>query len=162
MKTERMNERGIALECSTCERANRVPFKRLHRRGKCAMCKTPLPYVHHTVEIKTDEAFDNLIQQSSVPVLLELWGGTQSNGAQCCAQCEAQMPASELEVVASCAQGDYIVARVDLSVHTYLKERYNVRESPTMILFVKGIDMGRLQQRMTAAELERYIRSVMR
>lgn len=154
MTTERMNERGIALECSACERANRVPFERLHRRGKCAMCKTPLPYVHHTVEIKTDEVFDNLIQHSSVPVLLEFWGGSLAS--------EAQMPASELEVVASCAQGDYIVARVDLSVHTYLIERYSVRESPTMILFVKGIDMGRLQQRMTAADLERYVRSVIR
>ncbi len=151
---DRMNERGVSVTCTTCERRNRVPFSRLHRRGKCAVCKTLLPYVHHTVSVKYEDGWKNLIAEASVPVLVEFWSSDSQD--------EEAMPASELEVVASCAQGDYIVARVDVSVHTYLVERYSLHTTPMMVLFVKGFDMGRLQHRMTASELEKYVRSVLR
>lgn len=149
-----MNEHGIVVECTACERRNRIPFARLHRRGNCAACKTPLPYVHHTVSVKYETVFDNLISKVSVPVLVEFHGGAGAD--------PDAMPASDLEVVASCAQGDYIVARVDVGVHIYLTERYAIRSTPTLILFVQGIDMGRLQHRLTAAGLEKYVRSVLR
>ena len=140
-----INERGVVVTCSVCEARNRVPYEKLHRRGRCAHCDTLLPYVHRLLEVWRDDVLDALLKRSSVPVLIEF---------------TREGKTTELDVVASCAQGDYVVAHLDTGRNPTCGARFDLRATPMTIVFVGGVDLGRLQHQLSASELERYVRSV--
>lgn len=144
-----VSEQGIALVCRVCEARNRTPFDKLHRRGQCGQCGSILPYVTQLVRFDWEGIFWRLVRQSSVPLLM---GFVARSGE------DTELEA-DLEVVASRADGDYVVGLIDMRLNPQLMQKLDLRKLPSFILYKQGIDMGRLFHPLDANGFERYVRS---
>ena len=84
--------------------------------------------------IKTDDAmFDSDIHKTNV-TLVDFY-------ADWCQPCQQMAPI--LEDVARDGFGDVGVLKVDVDQNKFLSERYNIRNIPTMLLFVNGMEIAR-------------------
>ena len=84
----------------------------------------------------TDANFEQEVLKSSLPVLLEF-------GAVWCQPCKRLEP--ELAVLGQEWSGKVLLAKVDVDESAALASRFGVMGVPTVILFVKGAAMQRMQ-----------------
>jgi thioredoxin len=83
----------------------------------------------------TDATFEVEIEQSSQPVLLDLW-------APWCGPCLSLAPA--IEQIASELAGKVKVAKLNIDENPATTARFGVRSIPTMLLFKDGKERDRL------------------
>jgi thioredoxin 2 len=58
--------------CPNCQTKNRIPARHLAHTGRCGACKDNLP--PYAEPLAADVAlFDEVVQQSAVPVLVDFW-----------------------------------------------------------------------------------------
>lgn len=95
----------------------------------------------------TDEAFEKVVMQSQVPVIVDFW-------APWCNPCK--MIAPTLEKLASEQEGRLIVAKVNTDENPEWMNKFGVQGIPTL-LFVSG---GKVVHRQTGALPERMLREV--
>ena len=95
----------------------------------------------------TDQAFDNTVLQSKIPVIVDFW-------APWCGPC--RMVAPVLDKLAKEYAGRLLVAKVNTDEHPEWANRYNVQGIPTM-LFVAS---GKIVHRQVGALPEPILREV--
>jgi thioredoxin 1 len=95
----------------------------------------------------TDEAFDKVVMQSSLPVIVDFW-------APWCNPCK--MIAPTLEKLAKEQDGKLIVAKVNTDEHSEWMQKFGIQGIPTL-LFVSG---GKIVHRQVGALPERMLREV--
>lgn len=78
-----------------------------------------------TIEV-TDDNFEALVLQASLPVLVDYW-------APWCAPCK--MIAPILEVIASEYEDRLIVAKIDIDEHSRTPAKFSIRGIPTLMIF---------------------------
>ncbi len=88
-----------------------------------------------TVTTLTDTTFDETVQGSDVPVLVDFT-------AAWCPPCQKLAPI--LEEVATELDGRLTVTRLDVDDHQSMAVRYGVQSMPTLLVLVDGVEKHRL------------------
>lgn len=95
----------------------------------------------------TDESFEQVVMQSTLPVIVDFW-------APWCNPCK--MIAPTLEKLAKENEGKLIVAKVNTDDHAVWMQKFGIQGIPTL-LFVSG---GKVVHRQVGALPERMLREV--
>lgn len=126
-------------QCTSCKTKNRVPATRLDQSARCGKCKTPIAPLDAPHEVASQAEFDELINGSPLPVLVDFW-------AAWCGPC--RMVAPEMAKIAKSHAGKVVVAKVDTESLPSVAMRYGIQGIPTMILFRDG----RVAQQISGAQ----------
>lgn len=145
-----LDDRGVVIPCPSCSQKNRVAYGHVGETVKCGRCKTELLATTTPLEVSSTADFDQLIAQSSVPVVVDYW-------APWCGPC--RMVAPELAKVAARSAGKFLVVKVNTDALPDLGDRYRIRSIPTMAVFSGGREVSRTSGARPADEIERFIAS---
>jgi len=138
------DDRGVLLKCPNCGQVNRQGYQLLNRTIRCAKCHTSLPKPAAPVDVASAAAFDALVKQSPVPVLVDFW-------APWCGPCHMMAP--EVEKLAQQTTGSALIVKVDTEAVPELGERYGIRAIPTVAVFKNGEVVARESGARPAAAL---------
>lgn len=136
MKTE-------ILTCPHCGKRNRVPAAAAGK-PRCANCHQWLPWIAEA----GDADFDEVVEKSSVPVLVDLW-------ATWCAPCRMVSPA--LEQLATERAGRLKLVKVDVDKAPAISQRFTVQAVPTLLLLEHGQVLGRQSGAAPVASLRNWL-----
>ena len=148
-----MDTKGILIDCGSCGKRNRLSYKALRKETRCGSCKNPLEPPRQTVHIATDEQFEALVTESSLPVLVDFW-------AEWCGPCK--MVAPELEKVAARAQGQVVVAKVNTEWLQGTAAKFNITSIPTLSLMREGLEVERLMGARPASDILTFLERLLR
>lgn len=127
--TANMQKPTKVTTCDSCGARNRVPAV-ADGWPRCGKCSTPLRWVVDT----TDEEFHAVADQSSLPVLVDVW-------APWCGPCRMVSPA--LEKLAGELAGKLKLVKVNADDNPEVSRRFDVRSIPTLVLLVRGEEVGK-------------------
>ena len=127
-----MTERVIT--CPACGTRNRLPPAEPGRKAVCGKCKTPLPAGGGPVEI-TDATFATEVEQSPIPVLLDLW-------ADWCGPCHILAPT--VDQLAKEMADRVKVGKLNIDENPGTANRFGVRSIPTLLVLKNGKEVDRL------------------
>jgi thioredoxin 2 len=146
--TVQLDDRGVIVECAGCGKKNRLAYARLGDSVQCGECKKSLSAPGTPIEVHQTADFDNLIKQSSLPVVVDYW-------APWCGPC--RMVAPELQKVAARQAGQAIVVKVNTDELSDLGQRFGIRSIPTLAVFEGGKEIARESGARPAPEIEAFI-----
>jgi thioredoxin 2 len=128
------------VTCPSCGAQNRVADEKLAAGGKpvCGRCKAPLALDRPAGDgplTVGDATFAAAVEQSPLPVLLDAW-------APWCGPC--RMVAPSVDELARELAGQVRVVKLNVDDNPQTAGRFDVRSIPTMLVLVKGREVGRI------------------
>jgi len=137
------------ITCPACGATNRVVLERIERGAgaRCGRCHAPLPSNVLPLEV-TDGTFARDVEQSPLPVLLDLW-------AAWCGPCRMQGPI--IDQLAAELAGRVRVCKVDVDSNPRTAMRFDVRSIPTLLLLERGREVDRMVGAQSKAEILRRL-----
>lgn len=131
------------VKCENCGRANRVPAA-AQGKPRCGNCKAFLPWIADA----SDEDFAEIVEQATVPVLVDLW-------AAWCGPCRMVSPA--LEQLAKEKAGRLKLVKVDIERAPKLAQRFSVQAVPTLMVLHRGEVIARQPGAAPVDALRRWL-----
>jgi thioredoxin 2 len=117
------------VQCPTCGKRNRVPAA-ANGVPRCGNCHNPLPWIADA----DDESFAEVVDQSRVPVLVDIW-------APWCGPCRMVSPA--LERLAVEFAGKLKLVKVNADEASGIARRFNAQSIPTLLVLKRGQEVER-------------------
>lgn len=139
----------LNLVCPHCNAVNRIPAERLGDGPNCGKCKQPL-FTGQPTDL-TAANFDRFVGRSDLPVLVDFW-------APWCGPCKMMAPA--FAEAAGKLEPRIRLAKVNTEDEQGLAARYSIRSIPTLAIFQAGKELARQAGAMSAADLQRWVESV--
>jgi thioredoxin len=121
------------IRCQNCGTKNRVSLKD-GRIPVCGKCGNSLSFPDSPLII-TDGNFSELVEKSTLPVLLDLW-------ATWCPPCRLLAPI--VDEVAKETSGKVIVGKLDVDKNQMTSGRFRVQSIPTLLIFKDGREAERI------------------
>jgi thioredoxin 2 len=140
------------IRCPSCGATNRVPQDKVESglQPVCGRCKALLSADGNPVTV-TDATFAVEVEQSPVPVLLDLW-------APWCGPC--RMIAPVLDELASEMAGRVRFAKVNVDENAATAARFKANGIPTLLVLKGGREVDRLIGVQPKAEIKRRLERV--
>ena len=148
MSALRMDDRGVIAACPSCGKQNRTVFARLDHPARCAQCHAGLPAAAAAVGADATAAFDAVVQQSPLPVLVDFW-------APWCGPCHTVAP--QVEEVARRHAGRLVVVKVNIDNLQDVAARLGIKSIPTLAVFAHGREAARTAGAMSADQIEAFV-----
>jgi thioredoxin 2 len=141
----------LQISCAHCGATNRVPVEKLKpgRAPVCGRCKTPLQPDATPANV-TDATFAELVERSSLPVLVDFW-------APWCGPCRMVGPI--VEDLAKEFAGRIRVAKMNVDDNPATSSRFDIQSIPALILFRGGAEAARTVGAQSKPYLRQWIES---
>lgn len=141
------------FKCPSCGAKNRIPAAKQHLTAKCGRCGNTLivSSASGTVVNLDDQNFQQVVEQSSIPVLVDFYSPT-------CGPCQVLAPV--IEQLARAYAGRAVVSKLDTSMHQRTAARFQIRGVPTLIFFKNGQVVEQVVGAVPQAELERRLNAL--
>lgn len=124
------------VKCSSCGAQNRVAASAPpDKMPVCGRCGKPLALASGKPVTVTDANFAEVVEASSLPVLLDLW-------AAWCGPC--RMVAPIVEQIASEMAGRALVGKLDVDASPRTSARFGVQSIPTLLILKNGREVDRI------------------
>ncbi|HVE57748.1 MAG TPA: thioredoxin, partial [Pyrinomonadaceae bacterium] len=124
------------IKCPNCGANNRVSTgESADKKAVCGSCKTPLPTVSSEPVIITDVNFKEIVEKSSLPVLLDLW-------AAWCGPCRIIAPT--IEQLAKELAGKVLVGKLNVDENKATAANFQVQGIPTLLILQNGWEVDRI------------------
>ena len=133
--------------CPNCGKKNRVPAA-AKGKPRCGNCQTFLPWITDA----DDESYGAVVEDSSVPVLLDLW-------APWCGPCRMVSPA--LEHLARERAGELKLVKVNVDESPSVSRRFDVMGIPTLIVMRNGDVLARQTGAAPEHDLRTWLEQVL-
>ncbi len=137
----------MIISCPSCGAKNRIPASRLQQHPRCGQCKSAIA-VSAPVPATSAAEFDEIIQGSPVPVVVDFW-------AAWCGPC--RMVAPELDKLAKERSGNVLIVKVDTQANPEIAARFGIQSIPTFVRFDGGTESKRASGAMQAPQLARAL-----
>lgn len=139
----------MQIRCPHCNKLNRVDEARLGDHPNCGACGESLLAGVLSVD---SQGLDDLLKQSSLPVLVDFW-------APWCGPCRMFAPTFE---AAAKKHGEKVIfAKLDTEANQAAGAKFNIRSIPTLAVFHRGAELGRVSGALPAAQLEELVTNVL-
>jgi thioredoxin 2 len=140
------------VPCPECGATNRVPLEKVQDdlQPVCGRCKSPLAVSAHPSTV-TDSNFAAEVEQSPLPVLLDMW-------APWCGPCRMIGPV--IEQLAGELAGRVKVAKLNTDENPMTASRFSVRSIPTLLVLKDGREIDRLVGALPKQEILRRLQGV--
>jgi thioredoxin 2 len=143
-----LDERGLIVSCANCGKRNRLTYERLRQAFRCGDCHEELDLPSTPIEIHSHRHFDLLSRRASLPLLVDFW-------APWCGPCK--MVAPELVKVASSANGQFLVAKVNTEELPITAQQFRITSIPTLVLLRDGRELARKSGALPAAAILQFL-----
>jgi len=141
-----MNDaRSLHVACPHCAATNRVPAARLGDDPVCGRCGQPL-LDGHPVEL-SDANFDQVVERSDLPVVVDFW-------APWCGPCQQMAP--QFEMAAGSLKGRALLVKVNSDDNPRTASRYGIRSIPTLIKLAHGREVARVAGARPAGQIVQF------
>lgn len=134
---------AIIVQCPSCGRRNRVPAT-ASGKPRCAQCQHWLPWVTEA----GDADYIDVVEKSSVPVLVDLW-------APWCGPCRMVSPA--LEQLAGERAGQLKLVKINVDTAPAVAQRFGVQAVPTLVVTEQGRVLARQSGAAPIAALRTWL-----
>ena len=140
------------IVCPSCGAKNRIPAEKQHLTPKCGKCGVRLSVSGSTVIELSDQNFQQVVNNSTLPVLVDFYSPT-------CGPCHALAPV--IEQLAGQYAGRALICKLDTSRHQMTASRFQIRGVPTLIFFKNGQSVDQVVGAAPAQELEQRLNNLL-
>ena len=140
------------IVCPGCGAKNRIPAEKQHLTPKCGRCGVRLSVSGGTVIELSDQNFQQVVNNSTLPVLVDFCSPT-------CGPCHALAPV--IEQLAGQYAGRALICKLDTSRHQMTAAQFQIRGVPTLIFFKNGQSVDQVVGAVPSQELEQRLNNLL-
>jgi len=133
------------VACPHCGATNRIPTARLGDDPVCGRCGQPL-LDGQPIEL-SDANFDQIVEHSDLPVVVDFW-------APWCGPCRQMAP--QFEQAARTLKGKALLVKVNSDDNPRTASRFGIRSIPTLVKLDHGRELTRVAGARPAGQIVQF------